>query len=174
MADFDDLGSLDDLDSLDDLGDLEEISFDDPPPAAAPARPAPAPAAPQAAAPSAPTSGLGAMIHDLISKRNYQQVVQIAETQKDAIAREPQVQAMVDMARTRLQQESYLLSYLEAAEQARAAGQSEQADQYLKKAREIDPQHPAVVQALTALMAAAAPQAAAPQPAAPQPAAPQP
>ncbi|MEO0559613.1 MAG: hypothetical protein AAF170_15675, partial [Bacteroidota bacterium] len=159
MADFDDLGSLDDLDSLDDLGDLEEISFDDPPAAAAPApasaQPVPTPAAPQAAAPAAaPTSGLGAMIHDLISKRNYQQVVQIAETQKDAIAREPQVQAMVDMARTRLQQESYLLSYLEAAEQARAAGQSEQADQYLKKAREMDPQHPAVVQALTALMAA--------------------
>ncbi|MEO1087172.1 MAG: hypothetical protein AAFY88_23295, partial [Acidobacteriota bacterium] len=119
MADFDDLGSLDDLDSLDDLGDLEEISFDDPPadaaPAPAAAQPVPAPAAPQAAAPAAaPTSGLGAMIHDLISKRNYQQVVQIAETQKDAIAREPQVQAMVDMARTRLQQESYLLSYLEA------------------------------------------------------------
>ncbi|MEM1177160.1 MAG: hypothetical protein AAGM22_02350 [Acidobacteriota bacterium] len=181
MADFDDLGSLDDLDSLDDLGDLEEISFDDPPaqPAAQPmpapaAQPMPAPTAQPAAA--APTSGLGAMIHDLISKRNYQQVVQIAETQKQAIAREPQVQAMVDMARNRLQQESYLLSYLEAAEQARAAGQAAQAEQYLAKARGIDPQHPAVVQALAAAQPAAAQPVApvAPQPVAPQPVAPQP
>ena len=190
MADFDDLGSLDDLDSLDDLGDLEEISFDDPPvQAAQPAQPVAAqpvaaqpvaaqPAAAQPVAAQPALSGLGAMIQDLISKRNYQQVIQIAETQKQAIEREPQVQAMVDMARTRLQQESYLLSYVEAAQQALAAGQGAQAQQFLGKAREIDPQHPALLQAVQALQGAAAQpvaaQPAAPQPVAAQPAAPQP
>ncbi|MEM9596969.1 MAG: hypothetical protein AAGD06_22045 [Acidobacteriota bacterium] len=129
MAEFDDLGSLDDLDSLD---DLEDISFDDAEPVSG-ARPA-------AAAPS----GLGTVIQDLLAKRNFQQVIQIAESQKDAVARDPQVQGMVQTARNRLEQDAYVQSFLEAAEKARAAGQAEQAEQFVAKARALDPEHPAL------------------------------
>lgn len=51
-------------------------------------------------APAAPASGLATVLQDLLDKGNYQQVLQIAETQQEAIAQDPQLQQMVGTART--------------------------------------------------------------------------
>lgn len=177
MPDFDD---FDKLGNLDDLGDLEHISFDDPQPTAprAPAAPAAFAPAPLASAPAAPASGLGAVIQDLMARRNFQQVVQIASTQQDAIARDPAVAAMVQSARAKLEQDAFIQNFLEGARRALAAGQVDQARQLYEKARSLDPHHPDLI---AFARQASAPQAApaappqpqyqpAPQP--PQPAAP--
>ncbi|MCP4655745.1 MAG: hypothetical protein GY856_10035 [bacterium] len=58
-------------------------------------------------APSAPvakpTGGLAAVLHDLLVKGNYQQVLQIAETQKETIEKDPQLQELVSTARSQLE-----------------------------------------------------------------------
>ncbi|MEM9556985.1 MAG: hypothetical protein AAGC60_22195 [Acidobacteriota bacterium] len=164
MAEFNDLDSLDDLEPLDDLGDSD--------PFAAPAPPSLDDTVPAAGAQPAQASGLAAMIQDLLARRNFRQVLQIAETQRDAIERDPQVQAMVQKARQELEQDAYVQSFLDAARKAQAAGQTAQAADFVAKARSLAPNHPDV--AAFASAAPAAPQPAAPQPAAPQPAAPQP
>ena len=146
MPDFDD---LDKLGNLDDLGDLAHISFDDPAPAA------PAPSA-------RPASGLGTVIQDLLSRRNYQQVLQIAATQQDAVNRDPAVAAMVQSARAKLEQEAFLQNFLDGARRALAAGQIDQARQNYEKARSLDPHHPDLI--AFAQQAAAAPPAPAPAP----------
>lgn len=82
------------------------------PPPSAPA-PSPADTAPFAArqpsaAPAAapetrpPTSGLAAVLHHLLTKKSYRQVMQIATTQAQAIERDPQLQALVAEARAAL------------------------------------------------------------------------
>jgi tetratricopeptide (TPR) repeat protein len=159
MPDFDD---LDKLGNLDDLGDLDHISFDDP---------APAP-------PARSASGLGAVIQDLMARRNFQQVLQIASSQQDAVARDPQVAAMVQSARAQLEQEAFLQNFLDGARSALAAGQIDKARAYYEKARALDPHHPDVAAfarqaqaASPARPAAAAPAAyAPPAPARPAPA----
>jgi tetratricopeptide (TPR) repeat protein len=144
MPEFDDLGSLDDL------GDLDGISFDDDP-----AR------KPRAAEPAAPAtaavSALGAVIQDLLSRRNYQQVLQIAASQRDAVERDPQVAAMVRSAKGHLEQEAFLNNFLDAARKALAAGQLDQARQFAEKARALDPSHPDVAGMLAHLARAIAP-----------------
>jgi len=58
---------------------------------------------PAAGSPEAtPTGGLAAVLHDLITKGNYQQVLQIAETQKETIEKDPQLQELVALARGQL------------------------------------------------------------------------
>lgn len=124
MPDFDD---LDKLGNLDDLGDLGHISFDEP------------------AAPARPPSGLGAVIQDLMARRNYQQVVQIASSQQDAVNRDPAVAALVASARAKLEQEAFIQSFLDGARRALGAGQIDQARQYYEKARSLDPHHPDLI-----------------------------
>lgn len=136
MADFNDLDSLDDLEPLEDLGDLDDFgdppSIDDTQPVATASH----------AASAGGASGLAAVIQDLLARENYQQVVQIAESQKDAVAHDPQVQAMVDQARQRLEERMYAKSFLDAARKAHAAGEYDQAREFVAKARALAPDHP--------------------------------
>lgn len=147
----DDLDGLESLDDLEGLGDLESLddleSFDDvetlrqaskfeavvPPPP----KPAPSPGA---------ASAFGAMIQDLLSRRNFQQVLQIAESQKQAIGADPQLREWVELARTRLESQPYVDSFLAKARQARAAGQREELAKALDKVRSLDPEHPEIGQ----------------------------
>ncbi len=158
------LGDLDDLGSLDDLGDLEdlgELDFDDDLTAAAPPPAAPAPALVIPAAPSPATgSGLGVMISDLFAKRNFEQILQIAETQRQAIEKDPEVAAMVEKAQGLFESGTYVQTFLKSARQAQAEGRLEEAESHLKKARMLDPEHPDI-------LGFAAASAAAPPPASP-------
>ncbi|MDA8017784.1 MAG: hypothetical protein MPN21_10080 [Thermoanaerobaculia bacterium] len=151
MSDLDDLGSLDDQGSLDDLGDLDAPS-------------APAPAAPQ------PASGLGAVMQDLLAKRNFGQVIQIAENQKEAVARDPQAQALVEQAQAGLETDAYIKSFLDGSRKAYHAGQRDKAKEFFDKARSLEPSHPAVLEFANELRAHSA-AAAAPAPPTPEPAA---
>lgn len=130
--DFGDLGALDDLD------DLEALDAD------------PVPAAPSAAA-----SGLGAVLQDLLDKRNYQQVIQVAQSQQSTIDKDPQLQAMVDTARSRIESDPYILAFIESARKAQAAGQDDEVEKLLAKARSLDPEHPAITHFEAAAPAAA-------------------
>lgn len=138
LGDFGDLGSLEGFDELEDLGDLEMS------PDATPAAPAPA----------APLSGLGMMIQDLLAKQNYQQIVQIAETQKEALQQDPQARAMVETARTQLAQ----------APPAPAAPAAPVGDGMLTFATEDTPLAPPPPAAAPAAPAPAAPAPPAPDP----------
>ncbi len=195
---LDDLGDLDDLGSLDDLGDFEglgDLDLDDDlgvpvapaapipaplasaPPASAPPASAPLASAPPASAPPAPAigSGLGVVVSDLLAKRNFEQILQIAETQKQAVAKDPAVAALVEKAQGLYESGAYVQAFLKSARQAQAAGRLEEAESHLKKARALDPEHPDILGfASSAPAIPAAPPLAMPPPAAPQPATPQP
>ncbi len=143
LADLADLEDLDDLGSLDDLGDLESLGDLDDAAPAAPAPTAPAPVAPVPASPAAPvTGGLGTVLSDLLANRNFQQILQIAETQKQAIASDPAVAALVEKAQGLAESGTYVQAFLKSARQARAEGRVEEAEAHLKKARSLDPEHP--------------------------------
>ena len=165
--DFDDLGDLGSLDDLEDLGDLGDLSFDDlsPDPPARPAAPKPVetrpfvppPATPQPATPQpGVASGLGVVIQDLLTKRNFRQILQIAESQKEAIAQDPQARAMVETAQAKLESETYIQSLLQAAAAARDAGNPQEMQANLAKARALDGDHPALASFVTAAPAAPA------------------
>ncbi len=153
-----DLGSLDDLDDLDelsdlgDLGDLDDLGFEDEPAAEAPSAIAAGP--PAAASPSSPpsppsapaaASGLATVVQDLLAKRNLDQILQIAETQKQVIAGDPQVQGLIDRARALAESDAYVQTFLKLAAEAREAGRIEEIEKQLEKARALDPEHPQVL-----------------------------
>ncbi len=161
LADMADLEELDDLDDLADLDALEDFDDQDlataPPPGTAipmpaPGTVAPVPAAPEPAAPvpaapepAAPPSGLAVVIQDLLAKRSFSQILQIASAQKQAVAIDPQVQAMVEKAQGLLESETYVLAFVKSAAEARDAGQLDEMEKHLRKARSLDPEHPDVV-----------------------------
>jgi tetratricopeptide (TPR) repeat protein len=135
-----DFGDPGGLGSLDDLSDFSEPSFaglglGDPPDEPD------APAAPTAA----PASGLSAMVEDLLQKRKFEQILQIAESRKDEIANEPAVQKLVESARSRIESDAYVKAFVKSAAQARDSGQSEEMEAFLSKARSLDPNHPEVL-----------------------------
>jgi len=152
------LGSLDELEDLGDLGELEELSLEDEaaevaatPPTSHPASPAPAAPA-QPAAPAAPqgaeageAGGLAAVLQDLLARRNYQQVMQIAESQGAAVEKDPELQKLVEEAWAKQEAEGYVEAFLNSARTAREAGNREEMEKHLTKARTLDPEHPAVV-----------------------------
>jgi tetratricopeptide (TPR) repeat protein len=149
------LGELGSLGEMEELGELEELSLEDeasevaatppsPPPAsptpAAPAKPA-APAAPQGGA----AGGLAAVLQDLLAKRNYQQVMQIAESQGAEVEKDPQLQKLVEEAWAKQESDSYVKAFLKSAREAREAGKQEEMEKQLAKARALDPEHPEVL-----------------------------
>jgi tetratricopeptide (TPR) repeat protein len=138
LGDLDDLDALGSLEDLEDLGDLDDLGFED-----GPATPAPAAAPPAAAPPAA--SGLAAVIHDLLRKRNFQQVLQVAERRRDAVARDPRLQELVETAQSRLESDAFVQSFVDAARQARADGKLDEMEAHLSKARALDPEHPQVL-----------------------------
>ncbi len=139
LDELDDLGSLEDLE---DLGDLEDLDLGDDP----------TPAAPPAATP--PASGLAAVIQDLLRKRNFPQVLQIAENQKDAVAQDPQVQEMVRIAQSRLESDAFVKAFLRSAREAQAGGRLDEMEAQLNKARALDAEHPDILAFAAAPVAA--------------------
>jgi len=136
-----DLEPLADLEPLDDLGDLEELTFDNDSPSPAPAS--------EAAAPPAGASGLTAMLQDLLVQRNYSQILQLAESQQQALQGDPQLQLLVEQARERHEADAFVQNFLDSARQAWQTDDLAQAQKLLQKARTLDAEHPDVI-ALTA------------------------
>ncbi len=61
-----------------------------------------------------PTSGLAAVVADLLQKGNFEQILQIAEAQKDAVAEDPALQKLIEEARSRVESDASLPDSLEA------------------------------------------------------------
>ncbi len=159
---------LDELDALGDLDDFADLTLDEPDSApvdpVSPTLPMDAPApldaaapaevpASEASGPSTASTGLGAVLQDLLSRRNFQQVLQIAESQQDTIAQAPELQSMVTQAREMQETDAFVGSFLESAQKAHAAGDREEAGKLLDKARALDSEHAGVLE-LTELLAA--------------------
>ncbi len=144
-ADLGDLGDLDDLGSLDDFDDLADLALDDDDtvPAGSLAIAVPTPAA--APTPASASSGLAAVVADLLARRNFEQILQIAEKQQQSVASDPQVSALVEKARGLAESEAYVQAFLKSARRAQAAGRLDQMESYLKKASALDAEHPDVV-----------------------------
>ncbi|MEM7354899.1 MAG: hypothetical protein AAF657_29085, partial [Acidobacteriota bacterium] len=145
---LDDLDGLDDLDALEDLEDLEglaeldDLELEEPTVPSTPATPTAMPVSPT----SGPvTSGLGTMMQDLLDKRSFAQILQVAEMQKDAVAGDPQVQAIVEQAQGLLESEAYVSTFLKAAVEARSEGRLDDMEKDLAKARALDPGHPGLL-----------------------------
>ncbi len=123
-----DLEPLADLEPLDDLGDLEDLDFDDDP-----------------SSPAAGASGLTAMLQDLWVRRNYSQILQVAESQHEALQGEPQLHLLVEQARERHEADAFVQNFLDSARLAWQTGDLAQAHNLLQKAQTLDGEHPDVV-----------------------------
>lgn len=142
-----DLEALEDLEDFEGLADLDDLEADDlpaSPPAAPPGLGTPialsGPTAPEAA-----TSGLATMMGDLLAKRSFEQILQIAETQKQAVEADPNVQGIVEQAVSLHESAAYVEAFIKSAEQARSVGELGEMEKHLAKARALDPSHPSVL-----------------------------
>ncbi|MEM8961867.1 MAG: hypothetical protein AAGD38_10325 [Acidobacteriota bacterium] len=137
------LPDLDELPDLDSLPDLDEspLAADLAPPAMAPP-PAAAPVPPPAAPPAG--DALGAVLQDLMAKRNYKQILQIARSQQQAIGADPSLQALVTKAKDALESDQFVQSFISRGRAALAAGDLDEARKLLSNARSLAADHPDV------------------------------
>jgi len=141
-----DLDALDDLEDLAGLADFDELEAEDSSAgsAATPSQPGGPIAMPGPAPVESATSGLATMMGDLLAKRSFEQILQIAETQKQAVEADPQVQKIVETALGLHESKAYVEAFIKSAEQARSVGELEEMEKHLAKARALDPSHPDV------------------------------
>jgi tetratricopeptide (TPR) repeat protein len=78
----------------------------------------------------------------LLERRAFRELVETAERERAAVAGDADLQALVESAQARLEAEPYVARFVAGARQARQAGNREEADRLLAKARSLDPTHP--------------------------------
>ena len=79
-----------------------------------------------------------------LDRRELEQVIELAQGHRETVAMDPLLQKTVEAAQGRLEAEPYVASFLDAAEQAMAAGDSEKAAGQIEKARALDSTHPRI------------------------------
>ncbi|MEM9290752.1 MAG: hypothetical protein AAGD01_03640 [Acidobacteriota bacterium] len=100
--------------------------------------------APAAPAPAQPN--LLPTLNNLLERRNYQQILEIAQQHRDLVAADPKLAQLVETATERLQAQSYVQGFLQAALQSLESGDLSSASDHAEKARSLDPQHPGVIE----------------------------
>lgn len=93
------------------------------------------------APPAAGVGGLQAELQGLLQERRFSELLQRAEQEG---ADDPGVRQIVRTARSRLEAEPYLRSFIESAQSELRAGNREQGARLLESARELDASHPEV------------------------------
>ncbi len=78
----------------------------------------------------------------LFDRRAFREVVETAERERAALVRDPDLAALVETAQARLEAEPYVARFLAAARAAQQAGNRDEAERLLAKARSLDPTHP--------------------------------
>jgi tetratricopeptide (TPR) repeat protein len=113
-------------------------------PSAAPAvSPAPPPAGAPAAAPAAGhTVALRGELTALLERRAFGDLLTAAGREREAVADDPELFALVETAQARLEAEPYVAKFLAGARAARDEGNDAEAERLLAKARALDPTHP--------------------------------
>jgi tetratricopeptide (TPR) repeat protein len=85
---------------------------------------------------------LGGELADLLDRRDFHHLLQLAAEHKARVAADPDLEHLVAEARSRLEAEPYVRSFLDRALQLRKDGHEQEAEATLVKARQLDPTHP--------------------------------
>lgn len=105
-------------------------------PSAAPAvSPAPSPAAGH-------TVALRGELTALLERRAFGDLLTAAGRERETVADDPELFALVETAQARLEAEPYVAKFLAGARAAREDGNDAEAERLLAKARSLDPTHP--------------------------------
>jgi tetratricopeptide (TPR) repeat protein len=87
---------------------------------------------------------LHAEIRGLVEQRQFPELMRLAQQHGPAIATDPELQGLLQMAQERMEAEPYVLKFAGQARAALQAGQADEASRLLDKARALDPSHPAL------------------------------
>ena len=101
--------------------------------------PAPAPAA-------AAAGDLHGRLAALVEGRRFPEAIALADAERRAFAADSRLRQLVDLAHSRLEAEPYLKTFLDAARQALQAGENDEFERLLRKARALDPTHPGLAE----------------------------
>ncbi len=96
---------------------------------------------PQHQAPT-PEWNLAGELADLLDRREFRNVLSLAEQHRARVGADADLSRLVAEARSRLEAEPYVRSFLDRALQLRKDGHEQEAEAVLAKARQLDPTHP--------------------------------
>ncbi|HEX9670893.1 MAG TPA: hypothetical protein VGC93_15585 [Thermoanaerobaculia bacterium] len=111
------------------------------------------------ASPAAGHSALRGELTALLERRAFGDLLTAAGREREAVADDPELFALVETAQSRLEAEPYVAKFLAGARAAREEGNDPEAERLLAKARALDPTHPGLAD-LAARPAEAPPPAA--------------
>ncbi len=78
----------------------------------------------------------------LLAERRFGDVISAADQDKRAVSADPQLRQLVEQAHARLEAAPYVKTFADSARQALQAGEKEEAERLMRKARVLDPEHP--------------------------------
>ncbi len=99
--------------------------------------------------PAAARSGgaeLGEQLSALLAERRFAELIALAERERAAVAAAPALRKLVEQARARQEAEPYVQAFLDPARQALQAGELEEFERLIKKARALDDSHPGLAE----------------------------
>lgn len=98
------------------------------------------------AAASGAAPDLATRLQELLAARRFQELVAIADGERRSVAADPGLRQLVETARARMEAEPYVLSFVDPARQALQAGEFDEFERLMRKARALDPSHPALAE----------------------------
>jgi len=99
-----------------------------------------------AAAPQGSTPDLAARLQELLAARRFQELLMIADGERRSVAANPALRQLVESARARMEAEPYVLGFVDPARQALQAGEFDEFERLMRKARALDATHPALAE----------------------------
>ncbi len=93
---------------------------------------------------AASTFDLGPEFDDLLERRDFRTLLNLAQEHADTLQADPGLAAKASEAAERLEADPYVRDFLASAEKAQLGGRTEEAEQLVAKARALDPTHPAL------------------------------
>ena len=85
---------------------------------------------------------LATRLSRMLGERRFSEILQEAEKDRQGMAADAQARQIVEQARARLEAAPYVATFVESARQALQAGDTEEAERLMRKARVLDPEHP--------------------------------
>ena len=83
-------------------------------------------------------------LKELYARRDFAGLLVLADREKRALAGDATSRQLVEQARSSLEAEPYVKTFLESARQAMQSGEGAEAERLLSKARALDPDHPEI------------------------------
>ncbi|MEO8196685.1 MAG: tetratricopeptide repeat protein [Thermoanaerobaculia bacterium] len=81
----------------------------------------------------------------LLEERRFGDILTAAEQEGRSLAGDAQARQIVEQARARLEAAPYVKTFVDSARQALQAGDNEEAERLMRKARVLDPDHPEIL-----------------------------